>query len=193
MQTFTGRQFYPLSPRAEDIDPLDIAHALSLLCRYNGHVDRFYSVAEHCVLMSRWIADQIDTIDDEQAHLLSLEALLHDATEAYMGDMIRPLKLSMPAYKNAEALVQMEVWQRFDLPRISYPDGSTAYCHDARLVREADTRILLDERNVLMAGKAPAAWGQDDLAPLGVTVEGWLPARAEHEYLSRLEELGALL
>lgn len=56
MQTYTGRRFYPLDPRSDEIDPADIAHALSLLCRYGGHVDRFYSVAEHCVLMSEWVS-----------------------------------------------------------------------------------------------------------------------------------------
>jgi hypothetical protein len=83
MQTFTGRAFYPLDPRPEDIDPVDIAHALSLICRYGGHSSRFYSVAEHCVLMSHAVAPE---------H--ALWALLHDATEAYLGDMIRPLKRS---------------------------------------------------------------------------------------------------
>lgn len=187
MQTFSGRKFYPLSPRAEDIDPIDIAHALSLLCRYNGHVDRFYSVAEHCVLISRWL--------EQTGHspLAQLEGLLHDGTEAFVGDMIRPLKVGMPEYQAAEARVQMELWVRFDLPRISYRDGSVAYAQESLAVKEADTRILLDERNVLMAGKAPAAWGQDNLSPLGVRVEGWLPDIAELEYLNRLAELGVQL
>ena len=52
MQTFTGRQFFPLDPHPNDVDPVDIAHALSLICRYGGHTRRFYSVAEHCVLLS---------------------------------------------------------------------------------------------------------------------------------------------
>lgn len=52
MQTFTGRQFWPMDPRPEDLDILDIAHALSLLCRFGGHCQRFYSVAEHSVHVS---------------------------------------------------------------------------------------------------------------------------------------------
>jgi hypothetical protein len=91
MQTFTGRQFFPMDPRPEEVDPTDIAHALSLLCRYNGHVDRFYSVAEHCVHLSY-------VVPPEHA----LWALLHDATEAYVGDMISPLKIHMPGYRAAE-------------------------------------------------------------------------------------------
>jgi 5'-deoxynucleotidase YfbR-like HD superfamily hydrolase len=179
MQTHTGRRFYPLDPRASEVDPEDIAHALSLLCRYGGHVDRFYSVAEHCVLMSQAVAPE---------HALA--ALLHDATEAYVVDVPRPLKINLPDYQQAEAGVELAVWERFGLPmragadRVFRPEVSP-------LVKEADTRILLDERAALMAATVHA-WGIDSLAPLDVEVEGWLPARAEQEYLNRLEELGAL-
>jgi hypothetical protein len=55
LQTNSGGRFYPFNPRVEDVNIADIAHALSLLCRYGGHVDRFYSVAEHCVLMADWV------------------------------------------------------------------------------------------------------------------------------------------
>src|SRR5438128_12538670 len=80
MQTYTGRAFYPLDPRLDDICIEDIAHALSMLCRYGGQCQEFYSVAEHSVLMSYAVNPQ---------H--ALWALLHDATESYMGDLIRPL------------------------------------------------------------------------------------------------------
>lgn len=169
MQTFTGRQFYPMDPKADDIDPRDIAHALSMLCRYNGHVDRFYSVAEHCVLMS----SAMPTPD------LALWALLHDATEAYVGDMIRPLKVSMPAYREAEDRVMAAIVERFDLPSVTMPPA----------VKDADSRILLSERDALMGSKAPARWGQDGMEPLPVKVEGWSPLVAESRYLKRLEEL----
>src|SRR5690349_19702773 len=105
MQTFTGRRFYPLDPKVEDIDPTDIAHALSLICRYGGHVTRFYSVAEHCVLLSH-------AVSPENA----LWALLHDATEAYVGDMVRPLKQHMPAYRDVEDRLMLVIADRFGLP-----------------------------------------------------------------------------
>jgi hypothetical protein len=110
MQTFTGRKFYPTAPLADDIDIVDIAHALSHLCRYAGHVDRFYSVAEHCVKVSEWV--EAVTGDTGAA----LEALLHDATEAYVVDVPRPLKVQLPDYRRAEGRVQLAVWQRFGLP-----------------------------------------------------------------------------
>lgn len=165
MQTYTGKEFYPLSPRAEDVDPLDIAHALSLLCRYNGHVRVFYSVAEHCVHMSRFV-------DDEFA----LWALLHDSTEAYVGDMIRPLKRFMPEYQAVEEKVMVAIAEKFGL--------STA--HMPPEVKDADNRILITEKMALL-GESQSSWG--DWEPLPVTIHGWSPPEAEAQYLKRLREL----
>jgi hypothetical protein len=168
MQTYTGRQFWPMDPNPTDVDPLDIAHALSLLCRYNGHVDRFYSVAEHCVLMSH-------AVPAEDA----LWALLHDATEAYVGDMIRPLKHSMPDYRAAEDRVMFVIAHRFGLTSTTMPDS----------VKDADNRILLTERDRLMDRHGPK-WDVDGLEPLPVEVQGWDPMWAEARYIDRLLELG---
>lgn len=168
MQTYTGRRFYPLDPRADEIAPEDIAHALSLLCRYGGHVDRFYSVAEHCVLMSQAVAPE---------HALA--ALLHDATEAYVVDVPRPLKAVLAGYRQSEDAVWLQVAARFGID-IWLPGE----------VHEADNRILLTERAALM----PRAerWGQDDdFAPLQVEIVGWGPHEAEARYLERLAELWA--
>lgn len=163
MQTFTGSRFYPLDPRPEDIDSRDIAHALSLLCRYGGHVDRFYSVAEHCVLMSEAVAPE---------HALA--ALLHDATEAYVCDVPRPLKRQLVGYKYIEDGVWWAIAERFGV--------------DSRLpreVKEADNRILLTERDALMPNTR-YSWSVDGMAPLAVTVEGWAPRVAEKRYLDAL-------
>src|SRR3954454_351254 len=110
MQTYSGRRFYPMNPRPSEIDPVDIAHALSLLCRYGGHVDRFYSVAEHCVLMSQAVAPEN-----------ALAALLHDATEAYVCDVPRPLKRQLPGYAAIEAMVWLAIVARFDIA-LQLPD-----------------------------------------------------------------------
>jgi hypothetical protein len=167
MQTYTGRAFYPLAPHSDDIDPADIAHALSLLCRYGGHVSRYFSVAEHCVLMSYAVAPEY-----------ALWALLHDATEAYMGDMIRPLKHAMPAYRVAEDRLMATICDRFGLP----------YECPAE-VKAADNRILRDERDALMA-EPPLPWSSiEQVPPLGVTITGWPPLEAEARYLARLNEL----
>jgi hypothetical protein len=167
MQTYTGAKFYPMSPSAEDVDPVDIAHSLSLLCRYNGHLDRFYSVGEHCVLMSQ-------AVEPENA----LWALLHDATEAYVGDMVRPLKLQQPAFVQAEDRVMAAICERFGLD-LAMPAE----------VKAADSRIILTERAALISN-GRHAWSVDGLDPLPVVVRGWGPDEAERAYLARLRQLG---
>lgn len=164
MQTYTGRQFYPLDARPEDILPEDIAHALSMICRYGGHVRQFYSVAEHCLLMSHAVAPE---------H--ALWALLHDATEAYVGDMVRPLKHHMPEYREVENRLMVVIGKRFGIDGTSMPDA----------VKEADNRILLDEWAALLTAP-PVAWEQDGLKPLGVKI-GPLPWYvARKQYADRL-------
>jgi len=167
MQTYTGRRFFPLDPRPDEIDPIDIAHALSLLCRYGGHVDRFYSVSEHSVLMSEAVAPE---------HALA--ALLHDATEAYVVDVPRPLKRQLPGYREIEASVWTAICLAFglagDLPAE---------------VKDADNRILLTERNALMSRTRHAWPSVDGLEPLPVTITGWSPEVAETWFSARLAEL----
>lgn len=167
MQVNSGSRFYPLDIRIEDIKPRDIAHALSLLCRYGGHVDRFYSVAEHCVLMSQAVAPEN-----------ALHALLHDATEAYVVDVPRPVKRYLSNYQDIEDNVWLAITGYFDIdPRLA-PE-----------VTEADNRIILTERNTLMS-KAEKRWAMDDIyTPLPVTVTGWQPIVAEGQYYTRLMEL----
>ena len=166
MQTFSGRQFYPLDPRTDEIDPADIAHSLAFQCRYGGHVDRFYSVAEHCVLMSYSVAE---------GHALS--ALLHDATEAYVVDVPRPLKRQLPGYREIEDRVWYAIAMRFGVD-LELPAD----------VKQADNRILLTERDALMSATRHP-WTVDNLEPLPVVVTGWMPFDAERRYLRRLNEL----
>lgn len=167
MQTYTGRAFYPMAPRTGDVDLFDIAHALAMICRYGGHVDRFYSVAEHCVLMSEAVAP-------ENAPW----ALLHDATEAYLGDMIRPLKGAMPEYRAVEDQLMRVICNRFGL-------GWECPAE----VKMADLRILRDERNALMT-RPPLPWHSIEHVPaLNVEIHGWSPEEAKRRYLDRLYEL----
>lgn len=105
MQTYTGGRFFPLDPNPEEVCIEDIAQALSNQTRFNGHLDCFYSVAQHSVLVSRLCSERN-----------RLTGLLHDATEAYVGDMIRPLKLYMPEYKEVEKKVWKAITKKFNLP-----------------------------------------------------------------------------
>lgn len=180
MQTYTGKRFYPTAPRQEDVDLNDIAHALSLLCRYNGHVKTFYSVAEHCVHLSRWIWNE--TLDANLARW----ALLHDAGEAYIGDMIRPLKVHMPEFRAVDDRVTATIAAAFDLDG---PIGQFGLALPDE-VKHADTRILLDEKAALLS-TPPGAWVVDELEPLGVPISGgWTPGYAEEQYLLCASRLG---
>ena len=171
MQTYTGRAVYPLDLRPEDIDIRDIAHSLSLQCRYAGHVRQFYSVAEHSVHVARWVLEE--TIDG----FVAIEALLHDATEAYLVDVPRPIKPFLTGYKEAERRVSHAIAERFGLDMAGHPE----------IVHEADNRILHDERAALMSA-CERDWELNG-EPLGVTIECWNPARAEREFLALFDEL----
>jgi hypothetical protein len=165
MQTFTGRQFWPMDPRPDDIHIEDIAHALSMQCRYAGHCVRFYSVAEHCVLLS---------------HVVSAPnrfwALMHDASEAYICDVIRPLKPSLTGYSAAEDRVMGAICRRYGMA-----------AEMPREVKDADFRMLVDESQQNMA-PCVTAW---NLPPTGagVLLHLWSPEKAEQEFLARFREL----
>ena len=173
MQTNSGRRYYPQDPRPDDIVPGDIAHALSLLCRYGGHVDRFYSVAEHCVKMS-------EAVSPENA----LWALLHDATEAYVVDVPRPVKRYLSDY----AAIEKQVWGAIAFRFGLIEEGALIPDLPAE-VHEADNRILLNERATLMRNAEVGAWAMDGMEPLPVRIEGWGPLMAEWRYLGRLNTL----
>lgn len=169
IQTYTGRAFWPMDPRVQEIHHSDIAHGLSMLCRFGGHTSRFYSVAEHCVLMS-------EAVEPEHA----LWALLHDATEAYMVDVPRPIKRQLPDYMAAEENLMAFICRKYDLDYVCPPQ-----------VKEADNRILVDERTELMK-PPPLPWNQiENVEPLGVQIKGWYPQVAEVMYLRRWSELMA--
>jgi hypothetical protein len=169
IQTFTGRQFWPLDPRADEIDIADIAHSLSMQCRYNGHCKRFYSVAEHSVQVC-WSASPAN----------KLVALLHDAGEAYLCDLPRPVKRSVTGYKEAEVVVERAIAERFGTPH-----PSPAEVHDL------DARICLDERAQIMV-TPPAPWGEPfaSMKPIGVTLHCWPPEIAEKWFLHMFDVCG---
>lgn len=164
IQTYTGRQFWPLTPSASDVDIEDIAHALAMKCRYNGHTSEFYSVAEHCVLLSRAI------------NAYQLWGLLHDAAEAYLPDVSRPIKGSMTGFAAIEAGVMDAVCTRFWLPY-----------RQPLLVTQADTAILHDEKAALLPA-TPADWRIPE-EPLGVKIRCWSPTEAKVQFLARFKEL----
>lgn len=162
IQTALGHQFWPIDPRPDEINEEDVGHALSLLCRFGGHCLRFYSVAEHSVLLARRVSPEN-----------RLWALLHDASEAYLVDVPRPLKPFLSGYSEAESKIMAAVCVRFDLPRTIPAE-----------VKEFDTRILTDERQQNMA-PPPKPWSTD-AEPLGIDLQFWSPPRAKREFMAEL-------
>jgi len=113
MQTFSGR-FYPLDPRPEEFFIEDIALSLSRINRYNGHNDSPISVAQHsvqCVKLAQW---------DGMELAVQKYMLMHDATEAYVGDMVRPLKSVIPKFLKIEAKVWKACVERFNIEPVNH-------------------------------------------------------------------------
>jgi hypothetical protein len=165
IQTAGGRQFWPMDPRPHEVFIDDIAHALSMLCRFGGHCRRFYSVAEHSVLLSQFAEPG-----------QKLWALLHDASEAYLIDVPRPLKPLLTGYKEAETAVQRAIELRFNL-HLGIPPQ----------IKALDRSILMDERAQNMM-PAPFPW-TGDVEPLGVELQFWSPERARAEFLATFDRL----
>lgn len=167
LQTYTGGQFFPLDPRAEEVRVQDIAHALANLCRFGGHCTHFYSVAQHSVIVSRLVPVR---------H--ALQALLHDAAEAYLVDVPRPLKLELPEYRVIEKRVQAVIYERFGLPAVEDP-----------CIKQADDRALAQEHRDLMMRSAYDWSRLADERPLPMAIQA-LPAEvARGMFMTRFHSL----
>lgn len=137
--TYTGIRFEPKDPQPEHIRIEDIAHALSLICRGNGHVKTFWSVGEHCICCAREAAAR------GLSGRVILACLLHDASECYMSDIPRPFKSVLPEYREHEDALLDMIYTRFL--------GSPLTEEEQRRLKEIDDALLwydltnlLDER-----------------------------------------------
>lgn len=167
--TFLGKDFDLYTPDLEQIDPRDIAHALANICRFGGHTRKFYSVAQHSCIVA-------DLVPDEH----KLAALLHDASEAYCGDMVSPLKLAMPDYREIERRLWLGVCERFQI------DPALPPC-----VFDADMIALATERRDLMPTTNTAWLCLIGVEPMPAVIRPWNQVRARDEYFQRLmDQLG---
>jgi len=170
IQTYTGLSIDPRHLRPCEVCITDIAHALSMLCRYTGHVAEFYSVAEHCVHVSNIVPQAV-----------ALSGLLHDASEAYIGDVAGPLKGTgvYTAYRHMERDVQRTILAVYKLPLVQPAE-----------VTYADHYMIWPEVRSIMNPGAEC-WERYNFPWDGPTVqiERWLPARAESEFIRRFNEL----
>lgn len=186
--TYTGRRFWPLDPREEDIDIDDIAHALALQARWNGHTTQFYSIASHSVACA-----SVALAEYPKVPVIAQWALLHDAAEAYVSDVIRPLKRFMcfvtspvdadprgtaalvQPFKEIEDQVLCLIAHRFGLP---WPMPS--------VVHTIDNRMLVTEGQALTRFRGQLHWTKEqpwvDTEPYAVQVHGVSPEMAESHF-----------
>ncbi len=171
--TSSGKKIFVRDPRPEVIDIEDIAHALSMLCRFGGHCLRFYSVAQHSVHVSQLVPPG-----------QKLRALLHDASEAYLGDVIRPLKRELSSvYGPLEKQWERAICQRFGID--PFPSS---------VVKRADIVALVTERRDLINPTVHdnyAGWIEDDLDvhPHPIVIVPRPPEQARQDFLDAFERL----
>jgi len=154
------------APASSDFTIEDVAHGLANICRYAGQCRRFYSVAEHSILVS------------DTAVGFELEALLHDAAEAFMGDITRPLKQMLPEYKKIENDVEAAILTKFGLTA-PIPMG----------VKDADLRVLAAEQSQIMPQGTDEWVREQNVVPAPVTVRHLGPEQAKRAFLDRYERL----
>lgn len=178
MQTFTRKAVYPLDLEPDDICLEDIAHSLSLQCRFNGHCIRFYSVCDHSIHVYRYLVRQYMDLaikDDmeQQTHWMKLVrwGLLHDAAETYTKDLPRPIKAALPEWKPIEEAIEKVIAAKYELP---YPIP--------KIVRHADDVILATEKRDVMGGVPPKSW-EPLPEPLSMIILPLSPLEAEREFL----------
>ena len=163
--TYSGKKFFFDRPTPESICIEDIAHALSQLCRWTGHSKRFYSVAEHSFRVS------------VECPKHPLRALLHDASEAYIADISRPLKVLIgPLYRPIEERIENAIYARFGLKEATVAEMEE--------VKRIDNVVLATEARDLMGFSEE--WMPK---PLTKTIQPMGPLYAEMMFLERFKEL----
>lgn len=198
MNSISGKPVWPASPRAEDIRIEDIAGALSRICRYNGHLRDYcitepdadgyfdqlpleiYSVAQHSVLVEQYVAKWCgEDADSEPCILLRLAALLHDAHEYVLGDMVKPQKLMYKERKRYEMEWDDRIAERF---------GFSADLLDHPAIKEADYRIFLTEKRDLVVNWT-TDFGVAKADPYPERIVPVLPSAARKMFMDRFNEL----
>ncbi len=164
--TYNNKKFYFDYPHVDMIDLNDIAHSLSMMCRYNGHVYKHYSIAQHCVLASRLVPKR-----------LALAALMHDAAEAYMGDMVSPLKKRIPKFKEIESRIEKIIEQKFNF----YVSEE-----DKKLIKKVDDILYVTEIRDLKGFKSES---KSDIIPMNKKIHPWKQNQAYWSFINRYRKI----
>ena len=175
LQTVSGRFVNPFDPDPEQLDIGDIARALANVCRFGGHCRSFYSVAQHSVIVSELVEQRGGDVEDVFA------ALMHDATEAYLGDMPHPIKHRSPlgaAFKEAEDHLEAVLRARFNI-KAEVPE-----------IKKVDRALLATERKAL-SGEGWHWPELDGVVPLEMELTAWPADEAARAFAARYAELEA--
>lgn len=169
IQTWSGRLFNPLNPIKEAIVIQDIAHALARICRFGGHSSHVYTVAQHSVLVSHLCNKH-----------MALDGLLHDASEAYLGDVLSPLKSSdiFSSYRAVEKQLQHAILERFDCQYRHADANITSIKSADEIALQIEAFNFVPNRN--------SSW---NIAEIPLIIDPWDSDRAEKEFLFRFFEL----
>lgn len=163
----SGLYFDLADPQPEQFTLKDIAGALSKICRFGGQCERFYSVAEHCYHCSM-VAESVP-----------LALLLHDAAEAFCGDVVKPLKNMLADYGPIEQRIENVIAAKYGGLDFEQPE-----------VREIDQAMLIAERRAMFSADSVKWTGEDSVRRLDIWFECWGPAQAEAKFMSRAKQLG---
>lgn len=139
MNTYIGHKFDPMKITPEDVCLEDIAHALSLVCRGGGQIQWFYSVGQHSINCAR------EALARGWSDRMALACLLHDASECYISDVIRPVKVHLQNYLEIESMIMDAIWAKFQLADLSDEEN--------RKWKQIDNEILELELKTLMKGE----------------------------------------
>lgn len=170
VSTFSGNRFYPLEPRIDRVQIEDIAHGLAYQCRFNGQTREFYSVAQHSLIVASLVPSH-----------LRLAALLHDAAEAYLGDMVKPLKVLLPEFAALEDKVTALIGAAFAIDFSEYAP-----------IKRADLIALATEKRDLMPHSAERWTYLDDIRALPEPIVAMSPGQAKQAFLNEFARLDAL-
>ena len=170
----SGRYLDLADPKPDQFTFMDIAGALSKICRFGGQINLFYSVAEHCVhCTNQGCRDGLPL--DTQAALL-----MHDAAEAFIGDMVKPLKIMLPGYDEVEKKMEAAIAEKFliDFDRESYS------------VHKIDQEMLIAERVALFSRDDVVWTGERDVRKVSIRFECWEPNQSEIQFCKMARQIG---
>lgn len=170
----SGRYLNLADPRPDQFAFSDIAGALSKICRFGGQIERFYSVAEHCIHCCDLARREGQNLDTQAA------ALMHDAAEAFCGDVVKPLKILLPHYPEIERRVQTAIAEKYLID----------FGRERFYVEEIDHSVLIAERNALFFRDSVSWTGEESVRHVEIECFCMSPPEAEQVFTLRARQIG---